>query len=200
MNDTLTTIYARRAIRSYKPLPVAHELINQVIDAGRMAPSAMNKQPWSFYVLTEGVDIHTFSKQIARAGVKEIVRKGLKAIVKTFLDIVRAPIGFRHLGEKDFVFYGAPVVIFVTAPRDNEWASLDIGMCCQNMMLAAKSLGLESCPVGFGKFVDQTKSYPALRIPPEEQVMIAVIMGYSDDQPEMHDRRKGNVFFVSPGT
>lgn len=200
MNEALKTIYSRRAVRRYKPVPVGHELINQVIDAGRMAPSALNKQPWSFYILTEPVDIQTFSRQIARAGVKEIVRMGVKSIVKTILDLVRAPIGFGHIGEKDFVFYGAPVVIFITAPRDNEWAALDVGMCCQNMMLAAKSLGLESCPVGFGKFVDQTKSYPGLRVPAEERVLISLIMGYSDEVPEMHERRKGNVFFVSPGT
>jgi nitroreductase len=181
-------------------MPVDHELIMQVIDAGRVAPSAMNKQPWSFYVLTEKTDIQAFSKQIARAGVREIIRSGIKKIVKTFLDVLRAPIGFGHIGEKDFVFYGAPVVIFITAPKDNEWAALDIGMCCQNMMLAAKSLGLDTCPIGFGKFVDRTKSYPSLCIPPEEQVMIALILGYGDDQPEMHERRKGNVFFISPGT
>ena len=200
MSETLQTIYQRRAVRKYKPMPVNHELIMQVIDAGRMAPSAMNKQPWSFYVLTEKTDIQAFSKQIARAGVREIIRSGVKKVVKTFLDVLRAPIGFGHLSEKDFVFYDAPVVIFITAPKDNEWASLDIGMCCENMMLAAKSLGLDSCPVGFGKFVDQTKSYPSLRIPPEERVMIALILGYGDDEPEMHERRKGNVFFISPGT
>jgi nitroreductase len=200
MNDVISTIYARRAVRKYKSQQVDQHLISQIIDAGRMAPSAMNRQPWSFYVLTEKTDIQTFSKQIARAGVREIIRSGIKKIVKTFLEVLRAPIGFGHIGEKDFVFYGAPVVIFITAPKDNEWASLDIGMCCQNMMLAAKSLGLDSCPIGFGKFVDQTKSYPSLRIPPEEQVMIALILGYGDDQPEMHERRKGNVFFISPGT
>lgn len=197
MNETLKTIYTRRAIRKFKSIPVPREIIEQIIDAGRMAPSAMNKQPWSFYILTDAADIRMFSKQISRAGVREILRLGIKAIAKTFMDIVRAPIGFRHIGEKDFVFYGAPVVIFVTAPVDNEWASLDIGMCCQNMMLAAKSLGLDSCPVGFGKFVCETKLYPRLRIPAEEKVLLAVIIGYGDMEPEMHERRTGNLHYIS---
>ena len=69
----------------------------------------------------------------------------------------------------DPVFYGAPVVIFVTAPRDNEWAALDIGMCSQNMMLAAKSIGLDSCPVGFGKYVEHTKIFSRLQIPSSDR-------------------------------
>jgi len=52
------------------------------------------------------------------------------------------------------------VVIFIISPHDNEWASLDVGMCAQNIMLAAKSLGLDTCPVGFGKYVEKTKIFP----------------------------------------
>ena len=53
MNEVLKTIYERRAVRKYKHVTVARELIDMLLDAGRMAPSAMNKQPWKFYVLTD---------------------------------------------------------------------------------------------------------------------------------------------------
>lgn len=172
-------------------------MIREVIEAGRMAPSAMNKQPWSFYVLTEPEDIRSFSGQIAKAAFKDIAGRGLKTIAKMILELVRAPAGFVHLKESDFVFHGAPVVIFLTAPKENEWAALDIGMCCENMMLAARSLGLDTCPVGIGKYVEHTKLYPMLRIPPEEHVLIAVVLGYGEDQPEVHERKRGNVFFIS---
>ena len=46
-NEILKTIYSRRAVRSYKDKPVPKELIEQLLDAGRMAPSAINKQPWN---------------------------------------------------------------------------------------------------------------------------------------------------------
>jgi nitroreductase len=197
MNETLQTIHQRRAVRKFKPLPVEKEMILQVIEAGRMAPSAMNKQPWSFYILTEPEDIRSFSSQIAKAALKDIAGKGIKSIAKMIVELVRAPVGFVHLKESDFVFHGAPVVIFLTAPKENEWAALDIGMCCQNMMLAAKSIGLDTCPVGVGKYVEHTKSYPTLRITPEEHVLMAVVLGYGEDQPHVHERRKGNVFFIS---
>lgn len=43
VNETLQIIYTRRAVRKYKETVVAKELIEQIIDAGRMAPSAINK-------------------------------------------------------------------------------------------------------------------------------------------------------------
>ena len=51
MNDTLKTIYERRAVRKYKDRPVEKHLVEQLLDAGRMAPSAINRQPWKFYVM-----------------------------------------------------------------------------------------------------------------------------------------------------
>lgn len=199
MNETLQTIYRRRAIRKYKPLQVKLDLIRQVIEAGTMAPSAMNKQPWSFYVLTDAEEIRAFSGQIAKAAFKDVVGRGIKTIAKMILELVRAPSGFVHLKESDFVFHGAPVVIFLTAPKESEWAALDIGMCCENMMLAATSLGLDTCPVGIGKYVEQTKLYPVLHVPPEERVLMAMVLGYGDEQPEVHERKKGNVFFIYSG-
>lgn len=96
----------------------------------------------------------------------------------------------------DFIFHGAPVVIFITAPKDNDWAGLDIGMCAQNMMLAAKSMGLDTCPVGLGKFVEQTRIFSELKVGDSEKVMLAVIIGYADEQAELKERRLDNVFFV----
>ena len=88
------------------------------------------------------------------------------------------------------------MVIFITAPSENEWAGLDIGACAQNIMLAAKSLGLDTCPVGLAKFVMDTKIYSKLNVSKEEQVLVAVILGYGDGVEELHERKKDNLFFV----
>lgn len=96
----------------------------------------------------------------------------------------------------DPVFHGAPVVIFITSPKDNEWAGLETGMCAQNMMLAAKSLGLDTCPVGLAKFIDQTATYHRLEVPAEEQVQLAVVIGYGAEKPEAHPRAKHTTIFI----
>jgi nitroreductase len=197
--ETIETIYERRAVRKYKESFVDVNLIEKVLDAGRMAPSAMNKQPWQFYVLTNKETIQSFSKEIAGVMMKGALNSGVSGIAQ----MLKAVSGLLHFSHgidlhaiKDPVFHGAPVVIFLTAPRDNEWASLDVGMCAQNIMLAAKSLGLDTCPVGFGKYVEKTKIFSRLHVPASEEVKLAIILGYGDESPEVHDRTKNNLLFI----
>lgn len=98
--------------------------------------------------------------------------------------------------EHDPVFHGAPVVVFISAPKDNEWAVLDIGMCSQNIMLAAWSLGLDSCPIGIGKYVAHTKLYNRMEVPDTEQIHLAIILGYGDEKPVIHPRKQNNACYI----
>jgi nitroreductase len=196
-NETLTTIYNRRAVRKYKNKNVPKELVEELIAAGRMAPSAMNMQTWKFYVVTDKELIHRFSHDISKAAFKETVKKGMKGILKALSGMAHFVKSFTLSALSDPVFYNASVVIFITSPKTNGWASLDTGMCAQNIMLAAKSLGLDTCPVGFGKFVEYTKDYSHLNIPSNEQVQLSVIVGYGDEEPPVHERRTDNVKYIT---
>jgi nitroreductase len=193
---TIKTIYERRAVRKYQHKPVDRILIEKIIDAGRMAPSALNAQEWKFCVVTNPVTIQSFSKAIDKIAAKQFIRSGPKQMIKNIIHLLHFSQGFRFLKVADHVFYEAPVVIFIAAPRDNEWVALDVGMCAQNMMLAAKSLGLDSCPVGFGKYIEHTKFYPELHIPSSEEIQLSVIFGYGDETPELHPRKKNNVLYI----
>ena len=53
MDKRLSIIYARRSIRSFKPEPLAPELIEELLRAAMAAPSANNRQPWRFLVVTD---------------------------------------------------------------------------------------------------------------------------------------------------
>jgi len=197
MNEIIKTICERRAVRKYTDQAVSKEMIEKLLDAGRMAPSAMNRQPWKFYILTSKEDIKLLSGEIVKVGMKSITEMSLKSVANAVVSgITHLSHGIDFLTAKDPVFHGAPLVIFITSPKENEWAGLDFGMCSQNIMLAAKSLGLDSCPIGFGKFVEKTKDYPKLNIPETEQVQIAIIIGYGNENPEIHERKKDDVFWV----
>lgn len=178
--ETLRSIYDRRSVRSYEDRPVLIELLCRVIDAGKMAPSALNKQPWKFYVLTTPDAIRAFSKEIA-------------AVLEGRFHLAH---GADPAISADPVFHGAPVVIFITGPRDDEWAPIDIGMCAQNMLLAAHSLGLDSCPVGLAKYVEKTRIVSSLHLAATEQVYLAVIIGYGRERAEEHKRVGNNVTFI----
>lgn len=180
-NETLKTIYSRRAIRSYLDKPVPKELIDQLLDAGRMAPSAINKQPWKFYVVTNKSFLNELSAETSKAAAKHFHLAFASGLLKA----------------TDAIFHGAPAVIFITAPKDNEWASLDIGMCSQNIMLAAKSLGLDTCPVGLGKFAEETAAYLKFKVSKSEKLLLSIIVGYGkDEKPTVHPRNKENAYYI----
>ncbi len=197
MNATLTTIYSRRAVRKYKNKEVDPKIIEQILDAGRMAPSAINMQPWKFYILTNKEQIMQYSKAIKLGAIKGIFKSGIKKIARAVIGALVFPAKADFTKEEDMVFHGAPVVIFITSPKDNEWAGLDIGMCAQNIMLAAKSLGLDTCPVGMGKYVQYTPVYSEMHIPKDEKVELAIILGYGNETPIQHVRSLNNVTYLN---
>jgi nitroreductase len=188
INDVTKNIFERRSVRKYQNKPVSKTIIKKIAECGTMAPSATNKQPWKFYVLTQSEMIHEFSKEIVKAAMRESS--------KSVLGLFDFPNSEEQMKVSDMVFYHAPVVVFITSPCDDEWADLDIGMCAQNMMLAAHSFGLESCPIGFAKYVEQSSVYSKLKIPENERVNLAIIFGYGDELAVFHERKKGNIFFI----
>ena len=194
--ETLQTIYERRSVRKYRNQFVDKDTIEKILDAGRMAPSAMNEQPWKFYVVTHKEKIQSFSKEISKITAKEFLKAGPGRMIKNIIHLFNFSQGFQYLKTKDHVFYEAPVVIFITGPRNNEWADLDIGMCAQNIMLAAKSMGLDTCPVGLGKYLEHTKLYPQLKTSAKEEIKLSVILGYGDETPEVHKRITKNAVFI----
>jgi nitroreductase len=196
MNEVIKTINQRRAVRKYKSFDVSRTLIEQIIDAGRMAPSALGKEPWKFYVVTSKEDIKLYSSEIVKQGIHTMPKLSLKKVFKAIVTTVtHASSIIDFLREDDPVFHGAPVVIFITANADDEWAALDIGMCAQNMLLASKSLGLESCPIGFATYIEKTTHFSKLEIPKDEKVYLAVIIGYGNETPKPHERIKSNIFY-----
>jgi nitroreductase len=117
--DFLDLARTRRSIRRYRPDPVEREVILNVLEAARWAPSAVNSQPWHFIVVT---DPATRQRLAEKARV-------------LFLR-------WRHLAS-------APVVIAVIGdPRCSRWFTVDCSLAGANLMLAAHSLGLGTCWVG----------------------------------------------------
>jgi len=198
-NETLKVIYERRAVRKFKDKAVEKELVLELLNAARMAPSAINKQPWHFYVLTNTEMIKRFSSAIIKHSKMAMLKAGLKEALHHLLHpgSFHLKDGMDFLKAEDPIFHGAPIVIFISSEKSNEWASLDIGMCAQNIMLAAKSLGLDTCPVGLAKFIEHTDEYKELHIPSSEQIYLAILVGYGNENPAVHERKQDNAKFVN---
>jgi nitroreductase len=59
--DTFETIKKRRSIRRFIPGPIPKEDLEKIVDAGRMAPSGNNRQPWHFIVVTDKAMVQKLS-------------------------------------------------------------------------------------------------------------------------------------------
>lgn len=160
-------IYSRRSTRVYKDKPVPKELIHRVLEAGRFAPSAGNCQGWKFVVVTDKAllkDLSDTALKFLSLFPKIYHGKGpLRKTLKNTLAFVkpegidqRPMVAIQALltpasGSKPGnMFFDAPCVIFLLSHHQHiSDPNLDLGICGQNMVLAAHSLGLGTCYVGF---------------------------------------------------
>ncbi|MDX9821147.1 MAG: nitroreductase family protein [Syntrophales bacterium] len=53
MNDTLKTIFSRKSVREYQEKPVSEEKLMMLVRAGMAAPTAVDRRPWDFILITD---------------------------------------------------------------------------------------------------------------------------------------------------
>ena len=186
MNTVIDAIKKRRSIRSYESKPIPKDVVNMIIEAGNEAPSAMNSQPWRFVVVEE----------------KEIKDKLLRAALpnaKKILEMIKDAdperyemIKERYAALKDPVYYSAPTIIFVIG--SGRYADHSCPLACENMMLAAYSLGLGSCWVGFGAMVTEDKEIRnVLKLREDEKIFGPILLGYPKGHPERQPKKEPQV-------
>jgi len=66
--ETWDAICARRNVRQYKPEPVSDDDLNRIVEAGWRAPSASNRQPWDFVIVTDRTQLQELSTVWRGAG------------------------------------------------------------------------------------------------------------------------------------
>ena len=82
---------------------------------------------------------------------------------------------------KDMIYHGAPVILFVICPISN---AVSCTLACENIMLAATSLGLGSCYTGFGANVKgDADVVQALELKDNERIYGPILLGYPKDEP-----------------
>jgi len=195
MNQIIETIKTRRSVRAYQVKPIPKEVIEEIIDAGRFAPSAFNWQPWRFVIVTNKNLISRISKKI---------RKKLKRLSiffplgKLFIKELRTKraIDFidklKHTDE-DIIYYNAPLLILVFADKKNRFTTIDCSLAAQNMMLAAQSLGIGSCYIGFSKLIENDrKIFSELKIPKNFRIICSLIFGYPQEEIKTIPNRNRN--------
>ena len=181
----LQLIKQRRSIRNFKEKEINKETLKEIIQTGKYAPSALNKQPWKFIVITN----KNFIKDLS-IKVKEELRKILKKrFIKKFSikelkdeDIFKLLLAFAF-SKEDIIFFNAPALVFILT-KNNLFNNESCACCAENMMIAAHSLGIGSCWIGFASVLGLKKQLlEKIGVPEKHHIAAAIVFGYPKENP-----------------
>jgi nitroreductase/Pyruvate/2-oxoacid:ferredoxin oxidoreductase delta subunit len=192
---------SRRSCRNYSEKAVDRSVLEDLVKIGTTAPSGTNSQNWTFTIFPDpaavnefGQRIGSFFKNLNRMAEKKWMRKALKLIGKPELDnyyrehyqSVKDGLKEWELSGRDRLFHGAPAVIVVATKPGGSCPMEDALLATQNILLAAHSMGLGTCLIGFAVEAIQNDSaiQQFLTIPAEETVCSVIAFGYPEEKYE----------------
>ena len=171
-------IYGRCSTRSYTKEPVPDKLLDEIVDAGRHAPSASNRQQTHFIVITDAEKL---------AELKAVMTNTLKSIEEEEgLSPSLISLSQRAKQGVDVdVTYGAPALIVTANKKNYPNAAADCACVMQNMMLLASALGLANCWINqFFSLGDKPlvrEFFEGLGMAEDEELFGSLAVGYSEN-------------------
>lgn len=196
--DVREAIRTRKSIRAYKPDPVPEDILKDVLDVARKAPSAMNTQPWEATVVGGHVleSIRRNNIEMLESGVApraDVSMQGFEGVYRQRqVELARQIFQLMGISREDrekraewlkrgFRFFDAPAAFIISVDRSLKpwWELFDLGAFAQSICLAALSHGLGTC------IEDQGVMYPDVirkhtGIPDFKRIVICIPIGYPD--------------------
>jgi len=149
--DVFEAIHSRRTIRTFTGKKIPKEDLEKIVDAGRVAPSAVNRQMWDLIVITE------------------------KEILESILHHFHA--GRKYTTYEDGKCGGTTAIIAVVMDESNEYWIEDGSAATENMLLAARVLGWGSCWIE-GQVRPQEEHFKSLlNVPKEKRILLMIALG-----------------------
>lgn len=171
--DFKELIKARRSIRKYdSSKTVSEEQIQNILDAVIQAPSWKNSQTGRYHCVISKDMVQKISAEC----LPEFNRKNSEGAAYIVASFVKDHSGF----DKD----GNP-----TNECGNGWGYYDLGLECENLVLAAKNEGLDTLIMGIR---DSDKIRTLLGIPDNEIIVSVIAIGYAAMEPQLHNRKTPN--------
>jgi len=163
--DVKEAIENRKSIRRFKEKEVPDELIKEVIDAARQAPSGHNLQPWHFVVVKKKENLLKFREQ--------------KVFVREW--VYEAPVVIVCCSEKEAY---SPNSI---KEHEESISLINLSLASAFLVLRATELGLGTC---FVAWADKEKIKKILDIPEDIIIPYVIVMGYPDEESEPRERKE----------
>ncbi len=195
-------ITSRRSVRAFLPTPVPRATVERILEVASRAPSGTNIQPWKVHVLTGAAKQRlshavraAYDDPAERASHTEEYAYYPVEWVSPYIDRRRKVgwdlYGLLGIGKADkarmhaqhgrnYAFFDAPVGLMFTIDRVMQQGSwLDYGMFLQNVMVAARARGLDTCPqAAFTQFHRIVAEQLALK--PEQMLVCGMSLGHAD--------------------
>ncbi len=156
-------ILSRRSIRQFKSEPIPEEILNKLVDAARLAPSAANLQPLEFIVVYD-----------------EKIRKKVFSCLRWAAYI--ASEGNPKPGHEPMAY----VVTLVNTKIRDKGFERDAGAAAENLMLAAWEHGIGSCWI---ISIDRSPLQEILNIPESYSIDSVIALGYPDESPLVEEMK-----------
>lgn len=196
-------ITSRRSVRAFLPTPVPRETVEAILAVASRAPSGTNTQPWKVHVVTgeararlAGAILRAYDDpEVARTHADEYdyyPREWVSPYIERRRKVGWDLYGLLGIGKTDkarmhaqhgrnYRFFDAPVGLMFTVDRVMQQGSLlDYGMFLQNVMVAARGRGLDTCPqAAFMQFHRIIEEH--LAIPSSERFLCGMSLGYADE-------------------
>ena len=196
-------ITSRRSVRAFLPTPVGRDTVEDILRVASRAPSGTNTQPWRVYVLTGESKKALCSKITATHNdpAEAALHKEEYAYYPTqwfepflsrrrkvgwdlysLLGIEKTDKPGMHAQHgRNYIFFDAPVGLMFSIKRQmNQGSWLDYGMFLQNIMVAARGRGLDTCPQA--AFMQWHRIIAAhLEFAEDEMLVCGMSLGYADE-------------------
>ena len=186
MNEVIKTILERRAVRKYEDRPVSREDLELIVKCGQYAATGMGVQPWHFTVVTD-------------KNVLNQLNEANKAIMLADPNTPAPVLDMIHSGQFD-TYRGAPCAVLVSGQDTQQNTIADCANAVENMAIAAKALGLDSCYLASYQVCLNApggeKLKEMLGIPEGYVPNFALAVGYGAEKPEAAPRREGTVNWI----
>jgi nitroreductase len=154
----LELVRRRQSVRSYLEKSVEREKIDKCLEAARLAPSALNAQPWRFIVIDDPILKN------------KIAEKTFSKIISFNRFSLQAPVLIVIISNYSGILNKIKKTI-----KNRQFYSIDIGIAVENICLQATEEGLGTCILGW---FDQRGIKDLLDIPEEKKVELVLTMGY----------------------
>lgn len=190
---TLESIRTRRSTRKFKSTPIEQEKLDQIIEAGRYAPSGGNCQTCHFIVVRNKDVLDKLAELAQSAFAKMEIEEGM------YISIVNS---IKHSKKGVYVFhYDPPCLIIVANRKDYGNNIADCSCALENMMIAANKLDLGSCWINQLKWLNEDPELlryeQSLGLGENERIYGALAVGYPDTENNLPNRtplpRTGNI-------